>query len=722
MFIVTGRHDEVPSPVRRYVEQLFRQNLDQEVGQMLTRVTLIICLTIYFQIAMAVAGTPHDMRLTLNIVALLTMTACGALVLWKRAVPGDVALRRIAGMVADYGSLGFVLAVFESTSLPIYAAVLWVTVGNGLRYGMHYLYIALAFAVLTLSTVWALNPYWRSNGLMSATLLLSAVALPIYISSLLVAYKTAMVDLKNASEAKNRFMAQVSHEFRTPLNGILGLSDLLTRGRLPREHHESAELIHASAQSLLFMVEDVLDISAIEAGKLSIATRDFNLRALLHRIEQVVDVQARESKLELRFDIDPLVPEMLHGDPEHLNQVLLNLLNNAVKFTRKGSVRLHVAILHIATAAVTLRFSVRDTGMGIPASSRERIFHPFEQGESGLNRQHGGIGLGVSIAKTLTQAMGGSIGLEENPGGGTHFWVRLDLGLVKPFCEDMASSADTESRAGTVIKFDDAYLRHRIAVPTFRVLVVDDQATNIMVLKRMLERAGHKVDIASDGESALEAVISTPPDLIALDLHMPGMNGLDVLQQLRIMEAGRKRRTPVIMISADTTKEALEAMRQSSADYCLSKPIGPVQLLDSIAEISRARSESTEALPVSAPVPASEPHRDSLADLVEIDRDVDFLRGYVQQALSDIEGLSIDLNGQVFRPDIQKIRGDLHAMRGVARSVSAHNLAEACRKHMELNDSTLAARCRTLANTISTLVEEAKISVPQRLEELIAAN
>jgi len=703
--------------IRSRVARIFKQEIDQELSQQIVRLFLTVLLTGYFHITMAIVGTDPSERIIIIVTTFVLGVHSIFLMLWKRFKPGLSHARRMEGMIADYTGLGLVISLLGPASLPAYAAVLWVTVGNGLRYGPRYLMIALTMSTITVSVGWAANPYWKANPFMAATLLITAIALPLYVSSLIVAYTKAENELKKANTAKNRFMAQMSHEFRTPLNGIMGMSQLMATDNIPKEHKESAELIYSSAKSLLFMVEDVLDISAIEAGKVKIETRNFNIHGLLRRIEQVVDVQARAARLELSLTVDPLVPQIVHGDPEHLNQVLLNLMNNAVKFTKKGSVRLTVSPMTFKTASVLMRFSVRDTGVGIPSDSRERIFEAFEQVESGFNRQHGGIGLGISIAKTLTQTMGGTIGMDSNPGGGSHFWVDLELGLVKPLADSIRK--ESGDHGVSIVSFDNPFIRHRIAVKQLHVLVVDDQMANKLVLQKMLERAGHIVSFADDGESALDAILEIQPDLIALDLHMPGMNGIDVLKQLRVMEAGNTRKTPVIMISADATKEAIKAMEESSATACLSKPIMANQLLDTIAKVvalseGKGHKRSSDATEYSQPSP-----RDSLVDLVNIDSDPAFLHGYIEQAFDDIRSSIAQLESQVFRIDIRRLRAVLHAIRGVARNISAEALAGQCKAYMEMEDKALGEQVRSIASVLTTMADEAKAHASARIDELI---
>src|SRR5690606_899859 len=376
-----------------------------------------------------------------------------------------------------------------------------------------------------------------------------------------------------------------SHEFRSPLNGIIGMAELLRSMKLDAEQRECAEVIHTSAHSLLLLVDDVLDISAIEAGKLSRKDADFELPEVLRRVRQMLQPQAEAKSLRLSVEQDEDVPSSLHGDGAYLTQILLNLVHNAIKFTPAGSVSLRVSLLEGGEGRARLRFSVRDTGIGIPDEHKRRIFQAFEQVDPGPSRRFGGTGLGTTIAQTLARLMGGELELADNPGGGSHFWVDVPFEVR---AAQGASGRNAHGGGDNIVAFDDPFVRHRARVRSLRVLVADDQHANRRVLARILEKAGHSVLTATNGDEALDRLEGGGIDLAILDMHMPQVSGIDVIKHLRFMQAGGPR-TPSIVLSADATPQASEQATEAGARAFLTKPVAVARLLETIAETMKAQ-------------------------------------------------------------------------------------------------------------------------------------
>ena len=656
-------------------------------------------------------------------------------------------VRRWMGMLADYAAIGAVMHLQGETAAPLYSVYLWVTIGNGLRFGSRYLYFATALSSLSFLVMMRITPYWTANPYLSWGLLTGAAAVPLYFASLLKALTKAIEDARRANEAKSRFLANMSHELRTPLNGILAMAELLSASRLQKDQRESADMIQTSAQTLLLLIDEVLDISAIEAGKIRRVDQDFDLNEQLSRVYRMLLPQAQAKSLNLHVDTDIRVPNTLHGDVTHLTQILLNLLQNAVKFTEQGSVTLQVRELSRDDSDIRLRISVRDTGIGIPEEARARIFKPFEQVDSGRDRRFGGSGLGTTIAKSLTELMAGTIGVEANPGGGTHFWVELPFKFAAVQAQandaeslpaELAPSApDNRARAETaahdvmgsakVINFEDPFLRHRLRVRSLRVVVADDQPANRIVLQRLLEKAGHRTVFAEDGERVLDILAQDPPDLAIIDLHMPGLSGFDVIRQARVMQAGHPMRTPIIVLSADATVEAMKEAQRAGAYLYMTKPISVSKLLDTLSGIAsevpvlpvpdtgrREQSKSADAA-----IRQIDKSPSILDELAGMGLGEEFLREFVDQCLRDISRGLTQLQAAAESADYDGMREAAHALRGVAENIGAARLVERCRTIMKLDSVLLAKQASHLTRDLDALVEQAAIDVQAQLPELL---
>ncbi|MFZ5636928.1 MAG: ATP-binding protein [Pseudomonadota bacterium] len=719
---------------------------DSEHKQVLVRIVITALFSTYLGWLVGIGGSTR----ALFVVWLILLGELVVSLLLFAAIlhrPGVSHWRRWVGMLSDYAAIGAVMALLGEIASPLYSIYLWVTIGNGLRFGSRYLYFATALSALSFLAMSQITPYWRASPYLSWGLLIGAAAVPLYFASLLQALTRAIEEARRANEAKSRFLANMSHELRTPLNGILAMAELLAASKLQKDQRESADMIHTSAQTLLLLIDEVLDISAIEAGKMRRYEEDFDLTQLLSRVHRMLHPQAQAKNLELNIDTDIRVPHVLHGDASHLTQILLNLLQNAVKFTPRGSVGLHVRELSREGARILLRISVRDTGIGIPEEARSRIFRPFEQVDSGRDRRFGGSGLGTTIAKSLTELMGGRIGVEPNPGGGTHFWVELPFGLVdaaRAAQEAFDPSHDTYETAqegegerrridgsGNVIDFEDPFLRHRVRVRSMRVLVADDQPTNRVVLQRLLEKAGHRTVFAEDGERVLDIMAEETPDLVLLDLHMPGLSGLEVIRQARVMQAGQSRRTPIVVLSADATVESMREAERAGARVYLTKPISVPKLLDTIAgiaaateggtAIAAAQPENGEFAPQASATPAVDSDTPILEELAAMGLGLDFLQDFVEQCLRDIGRSMSNLQQGAANADYEAMREAAHAMRGVAENIGAARLVERCRIVMRLDSVQLAKQSVNLTRDLDQMVEQTAREVRAQLPSLLGS-
>lgn len=365
--------------------------------------------------------------------------------------------------------------------------------------------------------------------------------------------RAARAEAETASRAKTEFLATMSHEIRTPLNSIIGFSQLLERRRdLPPKAREQIHLIERAGGSLLTVVNDILDFSRVEAGKLEIDPRPAKLAKLIEDSLAIVQGAAEQKGLTLRFETEGLADGLHVFDDNRLRQVLLNFLNNAIKFTDQGgvTVRLHVTPRGNGDR---IRIAVTDTGVGIAADAADRLFQRFSQADSSISRSHGGTGLGLAICRGLVELMGGRVGVESIPGKGSTFW--LDVTFERAETQSVEAEQDSETEALQV-----------------RVLLVDDNAANRELGATVLKLLGCTVDVANDGEEAIMAAGRAWYDVILMDVHMPGIDGLTATRAIRMLE-GEAGRTPVIAMSADVLPEQLKRCRAAGMVDSVAKPI-----------------------------------------------------------------------------------------------------------------------------------------------------
>ncbi len=520
-------------------------------------------------------------------------------------------------------------------------------------------------------------------------------------------FQSALHEAKEAAESANRikseFLANMSHEIRTPMNAIIGLNHLLEKTGLHPKQLDYVRKIQSSAQNLLRVINDVLDFSKIEAGKLELESATFDFNQVLNTLSTLLSLKANEKGLELIFDLRDQVPQYLIGDSLRLEQILLNLVNNAIKFTESGSVTVAVKIEHSSAADIQLRFSVKDTGIGLSQDQISRLFTAFNQADASITRQFGGTGLGLTIAKRLAEAMDGEIGVESEPDKGSCFWFTARFRLP------------SENPRKQVLPQ---------IINGLQALIIDDQVHVQEIVSDYLRGFGMRVDTVGSGKAALQ-LLSTDhlPQLILLDWKMPGMDGIETLRQIRSQIPAEKQ-PAVILMTAYGREDLLLQLEQINVDGMLLKPLTPSTVYDAILEALQLAPAAAE------PMRAEELWREQLqayrgAQLLLVEDNL--INQQVAQELLESEGFQVQIakHGAQALERLQEHAYQLVLMDLQMPVMDGYTAARAIRARAEFKDLPIVAMTADAVAGVREQVLEAGmndcVTKPIEMEELFRA-
>lgn len=614
------------------------------------------------------------------------------------------------GSVANLVGVAIVLHLSWNMNCAVIAWLIMASITIGARYTTPW--FVLSIAASTAVTYFAAPAnYWGDRPYFALFTFLLVIGLPLSVYRLLQTMRVVTEAAIRARDAHSRFVATISHELRTPLNSVVNATEMIEGENDPVRRERLIDLLISNATALRNRVNAVLDVRAIETGRMLLADEPFILNDVIATLSNVLAQSAAEKKITLAMTAGSAGEIVLRSDPARIEQVLTNLLSNAIKFTPAGGlVELTISTPGAdADGRVLIEAIVADTGIGIPDAAKANVFDPYYQVSSGSTRHVDGIGLGLHIVKNITRVMEGDVSVEDNAGGGSVFRWRVPLRRAAP-----------SEKPSRVQAFKTAVIEHKKRVRPLHVLVIDDNASNREIAKGILTMAGHRMSAATNGADGLAQIESTLFDLVILDLHMPGMSGTQMLGRLHAMRAVSITPTPpIVFLSADATPESMSEARRLGAIGYLMKPISATRLLNILEDVSSGHTPE-ESLSVVDIEPNAAPAKayESFLDYLRADGNAVAIARFVRTCLDGIDGQLASLTISLAAGEVEQSSHHLHCLKNEFLQLGEKEGVECCtRLRAELHDNLDAAHdlepLVQLANAVKRRAEAYTFAVPE---------
>jgi len=550
---------------------LNKKSIDEELAQSKARVAMSEVALFLFLVIGKLRHEVHSSTISDSLLTIVSylLFALGWYFMVKK-FPQRWPARRYVSMATDIGIMTLFFHIGGMNASIVYPIFLWIIIGNGIRFGERFLTVGIAMGAFSFTSIMVKAPFWRDFPELSAGLLAGVIVLPVFFFGVLKRLKavtsleTKLARSRQVDKAKDDFLAAMSHELRTPMNGVLGMAETLRETRLDTQQKEQLHVITRSVESLLHIINDILDYSKLSTKNLTLEAKPFDLKQILRDVQLLMESEASEKGLKLIFQYPATAHRFFKGDAVRVRQMAFNLVGNAIKFTEKGQVDFGCQISENGH----IQLVISDTGIGIAHHRQDAIFGHFEQADSSNTRKYDGTGLGLSISRQLARMMGGDIEVQSEEGKGSVFTATLPLEKAE------APAAVTHTQE---------------SLPDFgfNALVVEDNKFNQVVVLNLLKKIGISCEVAENGKQALEMIGQSAYDLVFMDVRMPIMNGYEATEAIRA-RGDQIADIPILALTGEATKSDVARCLDVGMNLHLSKPVRLAMLVDSIRSLGIA--------------------------------------------------------------------------------------------------------------------------------------